>query len=462
MAFKHALAALAFATTAILPACAQDIQTVETPAALGFDPAALDALDARLDQLAAEGARPGYAAIIARGERIAFVSEAGMIDLEAGTPFTVDSPVRIASMTKPVTAVAVMMLVERGLVSLDDPVSDYIPEFADIQVAVSPMAGEDGEIATRAPATVMTVEHLLTHTSGLGYILENQTDLGRLYLETSLYAGEGNLEARMQQLSALPLYADPGQRWIYSYSLDVAGRVVEVASGMPFEDFLETELFTPLGMNSTGFFFDDVDFDEADMSPLYVHAESGEMVETELFTPLGMNSTGFFFDDVDFDEADMSPLYVHAESGEMVEIEQPNPTWASGGGGLVSTASDYIRFAMMLANGGTLGDVRILAPETFAEFSRPRLTAEQLGDGWTGRNFALGMDVVMPPAEGEQAAGVPGDLSWGGLFDTDFFVSPQTRTAAVIMTQIQPSQYRPEPRTLRVFRPMVYASFAFD
>lgn len=422
MAFKHALAALAFATTAILPACAQDIQTVETPAALGFDPAALDALDARLDQLAAEGARPGYAAIIARGERIAFVSEAGMIDLEAGTPFTVDSPVRIASMTKPVTAVAVMMLVERGLVSLDDPVSDYIPEFADIQVAVSPMAGEDGEIATRAPATVMTVEHLLTHTSGLGYILENQTDLGRLYLETSLYAGEGNLEARMQQLSALPLYADPGQRWIYSYSLDVAGRVVEVASGMPFEDFLETELFTPLGMNSTG----------------------------------------FFFDDVDFDEADMSPLYVHAESGEMVEIEQPNPTWASGGGGLVSTASDYIRFAMMLANGGTLGDVRILAPETFAEFSRPRLTAEQLGDGWTGRNFALGMDVVMPPAEGEQAAGVPGDLSWGGLFDTDFFVSPQTRTAAVIMTQIQPSQYRPEPRTLRVFRPMVYASFAFD
>jgi CubicO group peptidase (beta-lactamase class C family) len=422
MAFKHALAALAFATTAILPACAQDIQTVETPAALGFDPAALDALDARLDQLAAEGARPGYAAIIARGERIAFVSEAGMIDLEAGTPFTVDSPVRIASMTKPVTAVAVMMLVERGLVSLDDPVSDYIPEFADIQAAVSPMAGEDGEIATRAPATVMTVEHLLTHTSGLGYIFENQTDLGRLYLETSLYAGEGNLEARMQQLSALPLYADPGQRWIYSYSLDVAGRVVEVASGMPFEDFLETELFTPLGMNSTG----------------------------------------FFFDDVDFDEADMSPLYVHTESGEMVEIEQPNPTWASGGGGLVSTASDYIRFAMMLANGGTLGDVRILAPETFAEFSRPRLTAEQLGDGWTGRNFALGMDVVMPPAEGEQAAGVPGDLSWGGLFDTDFFVSPQTRTAAVIMTQIQPSQYRPEPRTLRVFRPMVYASFAFD
>jgi CubicO group peptidase (beta-lactamase class C family) len=422
MAFKHALAALALATTAILPACAQDIQTVETPAALGFDPAALDALDARLDQLAAEGARPGYAAIIARGEQIAFVSEAGMIDLEAGTPFTVDSPVRIASMSKPVTAVAVMMLVERGLVSLDDPVSDYIPEFADIRVAVSPMADENGEIATRAPATVMTVEHLLTHTSGLGYIFENQTDLGRLYLETSLYAGEGNLEARMQQLSALPLYADPGQRWIYSYSLDVAGRVVEVASGMPFEDFLETELFTPLGMNSTG----------------------------------------FFFDDVDFDEADMSPLYVHAESGEMVEIEQPNPTWASGGGGLVSTASDYIRFAMMLANGGTLGDVRILAPETFAEFSRPRLTAEQLGEGWTGRNFALGMDVVMPPAEGEQAAGVPGDLSWGGLFDTDFFVSPQTRTAAVIMTQIQPSQYRPEPRTLRVFRPMVYASFAFD
>jgi len=420
MAFKQAMAALALATMAALPVHAQDITISDNPEALGFQPAALEALDSRLDELAAEGARPGYAAIIARGEQIAFISEAGQINLETGEAFTVDSPVRIASMTKPVTAVAVMMLVERGLVSLDDPVSDYIPQFADIRVAVSPMAGEDGDIATRAPGRVMTVEHLLTHTAGIGYLFEGETDLGRLYLENSLYTGEGDLEARMQQLSALPLYVDPGERWIYSYSLDVAGRVVEVASGMPFQDFLETELFTPLDMHSTG----------------------------------------FFFDDVDFEEDAMSPLYVHTESGEMVAMEQDNPTWASGGGGLVSTASDYIRFAMMLANGGSLGEVRILTEESFADLARPHTSADQLGDGWGGRSFALGMDIVLPPEDGQEPAGIPGDLSWGGLFDTDFFVSPQTRTAAVIMTQIQPSDYRPEPRTLRIFRPMVYGSFA--
>ncbi|CAN0512645.1 unnamed protein product [Discosporangium mesarthrocarpum] len=116
---------------------------------------------------------------------------------------------------------------------------------------------------------------------------------------------------------------------------------------------------------------------------------------------------------------------------------------------------------MLLANGGALGDVQLITPETFAILASPHVTADQTGD-WGGRSFALGMDVVLPPAEGQQAAGVPGDLSWGGFFDTDFFVSPATGTAAVIMTQIQPSQYRPEPRTLRIFRPMVYASFAFD
>ncbi len=422
MAFKQALAAFALATVAVLPVEAQDIQAVANPAELGFDPVALQALDARLDALADEGARPGYAAIIARGEQIAFISEAGHINLETGETFTVDSPVRIASMTKPVTAVAIMILVERGLVSLDDPVSDYIPEFAATPVGVSPMAGEDGNLVTRPPATVMTVEQLLTHTAGIGYLFDTRTDLGQLYLDNSLYAGEGNLEARMQQLAALPLYVDPGASWIYSYSLDVAGRVVEVAAGMPFEDFLDTEIFTPLGMPSTGFFFEDVDFEESAMSPLYIHTEDGSMVPTEA----------------------------------------PMPTWASGGGGLVSTASDYIRFAMMLANGGALGEVQILAPETFADFARPHTTTEQLGDAWQGRSFALGMDIVLPAEDGQEPAGIPGDLSWGGLFDTDFFVSPQTGTAAVIMTQIQPSEYRPEPSTRRTFRPMVYGSFAFD
>ncbi|WP_291842904.1 serine hydrolase domain-containing protein [Maricaulis sp.] len=426
MAFKQAMAAFALATTVLMPVTApllaQDTHSVENPAALGFDPVALADLDNHLDTLAAAGARPGYAAIIARGEQIAFLSEAGEADLDNHAPFTVDTPVRIASMTKPVTAVAIMMLVERGEIALHDPVSDYIPSFANVRVAVSPMANEAGEIETRAPDTVMTIEHLLTHTAGLGYIFEAESDLGRLYLENSMYDGEGDLAFRVDRLTAMPLYTDPGERWMYSYGLDVAGRVIEVVSGMPLNTFFDTEIFTPLGMNSTGFFFEDVDFSEDELAPLYIHDEDGAMVPFEFGTP----------------------------------------TWPSGGGGLVSTASDYIRFAMLLANGGQLGDVELMSQETFAIFSSPHATGDQLGEGWDGRAFALAMDVVLPPEEGQRPAGVPGDLSWGGLFDTDFFVSPRTGTAAVIMTQIQPSQYRPEPRTLREFRPRVYASFAFD
>jgi CubicO group peptidase (beta-lactamase class C family) len=425
MFFRSACAALALTAAAGLPALAQtpSAEPVSDARALGFDPAAFEALDARLEALAAAGARPGYAAIIARGEQIAHVSEAGVINVGTGAPFTIDSPVRIASMTKPVTAVATLMLVEDGEIALDDPVSDYIPAFADIEVAVSPQANEAGEIETRAPETVMTVHHLLTHTSGLGYIFDNRTDLGRLYIDNSLYSGEGNLEARMEQLAALPLYNDPGDTWQYSYANDVLGRIVEVASGMPFEDYLESEIFEPLDMPSTGFFFEDVDFTEAEMSPLYIHGEDGSLSE--------------------YPESFM-------------------PDWASGGGGLVSTASDYIRFAMMLANDGALGDVRILEPETVAMMASSQLAPEQLSDAWAGRSYGYGVDVVLPPEDGAQPAGVPGDFSWGGFFDTDFFVSPSTDVSAVILTQIQPGPNRPDPRTSAVFRPMVYASFAFD
>ena len=266
----RSFAAALLISVSTLPALAQDMNPVEDPRALGFDPAGLATIDATIETLSAEQARPGYAVIITRGEQVAFVAEAGTANLETGDVFTIDTPVRIASMSKPVTAVAIMQLVEDGRVRLDAPVSEYLPAFADVQVAVTPMAGADGVIATRAPDTEMTVEHLLTHTSGLGYIFEGETDLGQLYLDNSLYAGDGDLMARMDQLAELPLYTDPGDRWIYSYSIDVLGAIVQVASGQPFEDYLETEIFTPLGMNSTGFFFDDVDFEEEDLAPLYV------------------------------------------------------------------------------------------------------------------------------------------------------------------------------------------------
>ncbi|WP_203292161.1 serine hydrolase domain-containing protein [Maricaulis parjimensis] len=423
MLIRSLAAAALLTSVSPLPVLAQDMHPVEDPRALGFDPAGLDAIDARIEDLSAAHARPGYAVIITRGEQVAYVAEAGTANFETGEAFTIDTPVRIASMTKPVTAVAIMQLVEDGLVQLDAPVSQYLPAFADVQVALSPMAGPDGVIATRAPDTEMTVEHLLTHTAGLGYLFEAETDLGQLYLDNSLYDGEGDLMARMEQLADLPLYTDPGETWIYSYSIDVLGAIVQAASGMPFEDYLETEIFTPLGMDSTGFFFDDVDFTEDELAPLYVHDEAGELV---------------------------------------LVPESPFPDWPSGGGGLVSTATDYAQFAMMLANGGTLGDVQILQPDTAALMMSPHTTPEQLGERWEARRFAYAGDVVIPPADGETARGIPGDYSWGGLFDTDFFVSPATRVAVITTTQIQPGPHRPEPRTSAQIRPLAYQAMAFD
>jgi CubicO group peptidase (beta-lactamase class C family) len=383
-----------------------------------LDPEALAAIDGRFDTLAAEGVRPGYAVVIAQGGEIVFRSSSGVIDTESGEAFDADSPVRIASMTKPVTALAAMQLVEDGLIGLDDPIGDYLPMFAEMEVATSLDADENGDIPTRPAAAPITVRQLLTHTAGLGYIFDPETDLGRLHMENSLYGGEGDLMARMEQLAAMPLYAEPGQTWIYSYAQDVLGAVIESASGQPFEDYMETEIFEPLGMHDTG----------------------------------------FFFEDVAFDEADMSPLYTHDEDGALVEVEQGNPDWPSGGGGLVSTGNDYIRFAMMLAAGGELDGTRLIEAETLATMFTPQVTQAQLNGGWGGVSYGFGLAVVLPPEEGQEPQGIPGDVSWGGYFDTDFVVSPSAGFAAVVMTQIQPGPHTPGPRTAEIFRPMVYGA----
>ncbi|MHA6289163.1 serine hydrolase domain-containing protein [Maricaulis sp. CAU 1757] len=380
------------------------------------DTAPLMALKAELARLSDAGVRPGYALVVAQDGDIVFSAEAGQSDLEAGTPFTLDTPVRIASMSKPVTSLATLMLVESGQIGLDDLVSTYIPAFADVRVATSLEADAAGEFTTRPPARPMTIHDLLTHTSGLGYLFDTDTDLGRHYLAHSLYEGEGDLAARIDRLAELPLYFDPGERWAYSYATDVLGRVVEVASGEALEDFLETRIFEPLEMHSTG----------------------------------------FFYEDTDIDPESMSPLYVHDESGTLVRHDQPDPDWASGGGGLVSTARDYIRFASLLAQGGVWGETRLVEPETFALMATPQVTSEQLGERWAGASFGYGVDIILPPADGAEPRGIPGDISWGGYFDTDFFASPATGFAAVLLTQVQPGPHRPAPSSAALLRPASY------
>ncbi|MDG1419052.1 MAG: serine hydrolase [Maricaulis sp.] len=387
---------------------------------LSLNAEAVSAFDAAVADHAERGLRSGYAAIISSGSDV-HVTSAGYRDIENAVPFTADTLVRIASMSKPVTAVAVMMLVEDGLLTLETPVGDILPAFAATQVVTTPSADADGNFTTTPQTGAMTVRHLMTHTSGLGYIFDRRTDLGASMIERSLYNGPGNLEAKMDELATMPLYFQPGDRWMYSYSNDVLGRVIEVVSGQSFEDYLDANIFAPLGMIDSGFV---VREDQRDrLSVLYMHNEDGDLVRPY---------------------SDDNP--------------EPVQGWASGGGGMLSTANDYSRFVQMLVNGGALDGHRYLETETLASMTRPQVEASKLPPAMNGLGYGYGFGVVLPPAEGQRALGIPGDYSWRGFFDTDFLVSPATGAWAVMMTQELPGQYLPAERTAAWWRPAFYAT----
>lgn len=425
MLLRTVWAVAAAALLTLTPGCGQGVAPSEVHAdaatpTRNFDPAGLARFDAALADHAAREVRAGYAAILIRNGET-HIATAGMRDIASGEPMQADTQVRLASMTKPVTAVAVMMLVESGDIALDEPVAHYIPAFAETRVATSYESDADGVIPTVAQATPITIRQLLTHTGGVGYIFDNQTTLGRRYIEQTLYQGTGNLEQKIDQLATLPLYAQPGERWIYSYSNDILGRVIEVASGMPFEDFLQTRLFDPLGMNDTTFFVTDAQMAAA--ATLYIHGEDGRI----------------------------HPAY-------SPENPEYRPSWPSGGGGLVSTAHDYARFASMLLGQGQLGDVRILRHETVAIMIANHVAPSQMPADMAGQGYGYGFGVVLPGTGDVSAGTMAGDYSWGGLFDTDFFVSPSTGLVAVMMTQEIPTENMPEGRTRTWWRAAAYAT----
>lgn len=428
MLVRNLWASAAFALLVLTPGCSQPAGSADTraenpaaPAAAAienFDAAGLERFDAAFADHAARQVRAGYAAILIRNGEI-HITTAGMRDIATGEPMLPDTRVRLASMSKPVTAVAVMMLVESGDIALNDPVADYIPAFAATRVATSYERDAEGNIPTEPQAAPITIRELLTHTGGVGYIFDNDTALGREYLENTLYQGTGSLAEKIDQLAALPLYAQPGERWIYSYSNDILGRVVEVASGMPFQDFLQRRIFDPLGMTQTSFFVTEAERMAA--ATLYVHDADGQLVPA-------------------FSEA--NPEYI--------------PSWPSGGGGLISTALDYSRFASMLLGQGSLGDVQILRPTTVATMTANHVPASQMPADMAGLGYGYGFGIALPGTEEAPALGIAGDFSWGGLYDTDFFVSPATGLVAVMMTQEVPTANMPEGRTRTWWRGAAY------
>src|SRR5262245_38264209 len=321
MSLVRSIACAALALAMALPAVAQGIPRAQSPEEVGFVSTRLKRLSDRLNEGVKNNELPGAVVLVARNGKLVMFDSFGFRDKDAKAPMTNDTIFRIASMTKPITSVAAMILVEEGKLSLADPVSRYIPAFADTKVAV-PMKKDDGtvEIALEPQARQMTVQDLLRHTSGLTYPQPGTNTVKQSYLDMKA-ADRGQTLAEMaDKLAKLALLYQPGTTWEYSMSTDVLGRVIEVASGMPLDKFIEERVTKPLKMGDTAF-------------------EVGPDKKARGAKPM------------------KNELALVPDVGEKF-------TWRSGGGGMVSTAADYARFLQMFANGGQLDGVRLLSRKT--------------------------------------------------------------------------------------------------
>ena len=374
-----------------------------------------DALQADIDK----GVVPGAVALVARHGKIAFLEALGYRDREASAAIAPDTIFRIASMTKPFTSVATMMLAEEGKLLLADPVSRYIPEFANLKVAVD-SDSEATTLTTEPLKREMTVQDLLRHTSGLTYAHLAGPQIKQAY-ETANVLDEKQTNADMvAKIGKLPLAYQPGSTWQYGVSTDVLGRVVEVASGMELDRFIFDRITNPLGLDNTGF------------GPVNAPRAAQPQIDQASGKRPPMRDTAV------------------------------RPNWISGGSGLLSTAGDYVRFCQMLLNGGELGGMRLLSPTTVALMTSDHLTPETRRSPSTsilfgalaptpqlGLGFGLGF-AVRTHAGRNPLPGSVGDSSWSGVSGTYFWIDPQQQLIAILMMQapIQRMHYRYLMRTM--------------
>ncbi len=324
------------------------------PEQVGMSAERLQRIRSHMQEYVDEGKLAGITTLVARHGKVAHLESVGMAHAEADVAMNADTLVRIYSMTKPITSVAVMMLYEQGLLRLTAPVSEYIPEFADVRVfdAKDPAGAE--------PDRAMTVRDLLSHTSGIGYGWSG-THVDKAYGEADLWSG--TLAEMVGKLAGLPLYHHPGAEWHYGMSTDVLGYLVQVVSGVPFDEYLQREIFEPLGMADTAF---------------HVPADKHDRF-----------AANYGWDD------DASALTVIDEPATG-RFSEPSAL-PSGGGGLVSTAGDYFRFSQMMLNGGELDGVRLLGRKTVQHMTRdhlpPELSVRWGADQSMGEGFGLGFGV---------------------------------------------------------------------
>lgn len=398
---------------------------VRSPEKHGFDAARLNTIDTFLKERYLDtDALPHAQLLISRhGEIVHFCSQGAARDGSA-KPIDEGSIFRIASMTKPVTSVGFMMLVEQGKVAVDTPVAQVLPEFKGIGVHAG--GGGDAPFMTRPTSEPMRMLDLLRHTSGLTYGFQNRTNVDAAYRKGKIEEWHDNLDLDgfVGELGKLPLEFSPGEAWNYSVSTDVLGAVIQRVSGMPLDRYFGEKIFAPLKMHDTGFV---VTADKVD-----------RLTDCRVWTGPG------------------KPLGMLDRAEESTWLRQPK--LLSGGGGLVSTALDYHRFCQMCANGGELDGVRLLGRKTLelmtlnhlpgkgdlSSLSRSLFSETQNG----GTGFGLGFAVTQDPARA-MIPGSVGEYYWGGMFSTSFFIDPVEKLHVVFMTQMSPSWTYPIRRELK-------------
>jgi CubicO group peptidase (beta-lactamase class C family) len=398
----------------------------------GFSPQRLDRIPRFLaEKQVAAGLIPGALTLIWRRGEIAHRSLVGHTDLARGTPMREDAIFRIYSMTKPVTAVTLLMLMEEGKVALDDPVHRFIPGFANLGVHAGGGAGDFRTVPAKRP---MTILDLLRHTSGLTYGFLNRTPVDAVYRKEKIgeIGMEGGLEAMVAALERLPLEFSPGDAWIYSVATDVLGYVIQTIEGRALSTVIRERVLRPLGMTDTDF---QVPPDGRDRFTACYAMKDGRMAL--------------------FDDARGSDFFAP-------------PKLESGGGGLVGTAADYLRFCRMLLGKGELDGVRLLSPKTVALMTANHLpggadiaslspSQDAFNEsGHRGIGFGLGVAVTLDPVR-TGIPGTAGEFAWGGMASTAFFVDPKEDMAVVFMTQMIASTAE-RVRLRRDLRTMIYGA----
>ncbi len=387
-------------------ALAQDIPSAK-PESVGLSPERLERIATKVQQDIDSKRIAGAVTLVVRHGKVAWFKAQGMADREAAKAMPTDAMFRICSMTKPITSVAVMMLYEEGKFLLDDPVSKYLPEFKNPRVLVKPASGEPYTI----PATKeITIRDLLRHTSGITY--QWNGDLGPLYEKANVPSGllqyDGTIADGVKQLAAQPLLFNPGDRFEYSLGVDVLGRLVEVLSGKPLDEFFRTRIFEPLGMKDTYFFPPENKLNRLATAYTY-YPDKG--LNRFPDTPI---REGSFVYSADYPSRGPKKLF-------------------SGGAGLVSTAMDYARFCQMMLDEGKIGSTRLLSRK-----SVELMTHDQLGRISSDMGFGLGFGI--DGAKGPlQELGSVGSFDWGGFFYTTFSIDPKEQMIVIFMAQLHPT-----------------------